>query len=406
MKKVNNCFTDNCIENQSSCTIWNGGDIEYLGLCNGISINNVFWEIITKLQDIAGADLSNFDIDSLIDICSQKAPSEINLLNVLNIIKNNEICLKDYIKNLEERISELNVTGTLSLNLKCYADFDNLGNALQINQEQLNQLLVNIACDHKSKIEGVEGKIIGLQLQIDNILNDNTVEEQSFGTCVDPGIKPTSTQVKNIATAFCAHETAVGTPNEVQIALAQTPVDFETDFALVDPANWIPVINRSSLADNYNNLLIAFGNVVTRLKYIEDNCCRISCDDIILGFNVRYNEDRDGIIITFTSGSGTSIPSGFTDAGSTITLTDAEGGQITNVIDIADLFYNNGEFEIPIATLSTIGDIEINIDAKLTNGAVTCDKCLNKSVKRPGCAYCTLTATDNVTIVYKICVTT
>ena len=75
-KKVNNCNTDNCIETQSSCTIWNGGDIDYLGICNGQSINNVVWEIVTKLEDIAGDDLSSFDIDSLLDICNQKAPTK------------------------------------------------------------------------------------------------------------------------------------------------------------------------------------------------------------------------------------------------------------------------------------------------------------------------------------------
>lgn len=403
MKKINNCETENCIETPSSCIIWNGGDIEYLGLCNGTSINNVFWEIINKLEDIAGEDLSSFDIDTLLDICNKKAPLEINLISILTLLKDNQVCLKDYIDTLLERINELSNSNSVSVNLKCYADFDNLGNSLSINREQLDQLFVNILCDHKERLTNIEGKIINLQTQIDDINNNTTVDELSFPTCLDSGTKPTSTQVKGIAQEVCDLEAANGTPAEIAIALAQTPTDFDTDFASVDPTNWIPAINRTSWADNYNNLLIAFGNLVTRLKFIENTCCKVSCEDIKLGFSVKYNEDRDGILITFTPGSGTFIPAGFTDAGSTGTITDAEGSIEYFNIYIVDLFTNNTELEISIATLSNVSDLVIHIDAKLTNEVITCDKCLEKTIKRAGCAFCTLTATDNVTIVYKIC---
>lgn len=404
MKKINNCETENCIETPSSCIIWNGGDIEYLGLCNSTSINNVFWEIINKLEDIAGEDLSSFDIDTLLDICNKKAPLEINLISILTLLKDNQVCLKDYIDTLLERINELSNSNSVSVNLKCYADFDNLGNSLSINREQLDQLFVNILCDHKERLTNIEGKIINLQTQIDDINNNTTVDELSFPTCLDSGTKPTSTQVKGIAQEVCDLEAANGTPAEIAIALAQTPTDFDTDFASVDPTNWIPAINRTSWADNYNNLLIAFGNLVTRLKFIENTCCKVSCEDIKLGFSIRYNEDRDGIIITFTSGSGTYIPNGFTDAGSVVTITDGLGGSISNNLDIPDMFYNGTEVEIPIITLSNLNDLDISIDAKITNGAITCDKCLSQTVKRPGCAYCTITATEDVTIVYKICI--
>lgn len=404
MKKVNNCNTDNCIETQSSCTIWNGGDIDYLGICNGQSINNVIWEIVTKLEDIAGDDLSSFDIDSLLDICNQKAPTQVTLISVLNIIKQNQICLFDFIKILEERINEINRSGVVSANLKCYADFDNLGNSLQLNRDQFDQLLINIVCEHKTRIETLEGKVIDLQSQIDTLNNTSQVEELSFATCVDAGVKPTSTQVKNIADAFCDFRDLYGSVAEMQTALGQVPTDFDTDYSSVNPGAWIPANVRNSFADVMNNLLIAFGNLTARVKSIEETCCQVSCKDIELGFSTRYNEDRDGIIITFTSGSGTYIPLGFTDAGSMLTISDAQNGQITYNLDIPDMFYNGTEVEIPILTLSNLDDLVISIDAKITNGSITCDKCLSQTVKRPGCAYCTITATEDVTIVYKICI--
>lgn len=404
MKKVNNCNTDNCIETQSSCTIWNGGDIDFLGICNGQSINNLFWEIISKIQELAGEDLSSFDIDSLLDICNQKAPTQVTLITILNIIKQNQICLFDFIKILEERINEINNSGTVSANLKCYADFDNLGNSLQLTRDQFDQLLINIACEHKTRIETLEGKVINLQQQIDTLNNTSQVEELSFATCVDAGVKPTSTQVKSVADAFCDFRDLYGSVVEMQTALNQVPTDFDTDYSSVNPGNWIPANVRNSFADVMNNLLIAFGNLTARVKSIEENCCQVSCKDIELGFSIRYNEDRDGIIITFTSGSGTYIPNGFTDAGSIVTITDGLGGSISNNLDIPDMFYNGTEVEISIITLSNLNDLDISINAKITNGVITCDKCLSQTVKRPGCAYCTITATEDVTIVYKICI--
>lgn len=403
MKKVN-CEVENCIESQSSCTIWNGGDIDFLGICNGQQINNIIWEIVTKLESITSDDLSSFDIDSLINICSQKAPNEITLLSILNVIKQSQICLYDYINILTERINEINNSNTVNINLKCYADFDNLGNSLQLTRDQFDQLLINIACDYKNRIETIEGKIINLEQQIDSLSNSSQVEELSFSTCVDNSIQPTSTQVKNIASAFCEFRDLYGTIGEMQTALSQIPTNFDSDFSSIDPGNWIPANVRNSFSDVMNNLLIAFGNIVARVKSIEENCCQVTCKDVELGFNVTYNEDRDGIIITFTSGSGTFIPNGFTDIGSTITITDGLGGQITNSLDITDLFYNNNQFEIPIVTLSNLNDLDININAKITNGAITCDKCLSNTIKRPGCAYCTLTATDPVTVIYRICI--
>ena len=130
MNRVKNCEVENCIPTPSSCVTWNGGDIEYLGICDGDSLNNITVEIVSKLQEIAGEDLSQFDIDSLTDICNQRAPNEITVLSVLNLIKANQICLKDFIDTLSEQLNSLLSNSGVSVNLKCYADFDNLGNSL------------------------------------------------------------------------------------------------------------------------------------------------------------------------------------------------------------------------------------------------------------------------------------
>ena len=48
---------------------------------------------------------------------------------------------------------------------------------LQLNRDQFDQLLINIVCEHKTRIETLEGKVIDLQSQIDTLNNTSQVEE-------------------------------------------------------------------------------------------------------------------------------------------------------------------------------------------------------------------------------------
>ena len=383
MKKLQNCEVENCIPTPTSCLYWNGGDVEFLGICNGDPLNNLLWEILTKLEDITGDDLSSFDIDSLLEVCNQKAPTEITILSILNLLKANDICLKEYIDTLAEQIAELQNVQAVNVNLKCYAEFDNLGNGLSITREQLDQLIIDNLCNHKQRIESLEGGQINLQNQIDN-LDIPDMTEQEFATCVDPIVKPTSSQVVSVADAHCDLEEATGSPADVSSALAQTPADLNAEFGLIPgwilaPANW---------AENYNNLLLEVEALRQRIITIEENCCALSCDDLELGFTAIYNEDADGIIISFTFGAGTNIPAGFTDAGSHGTITDVDGNSVDFNITIA----NNATEEVIIAGLNTTAPLDIEITAIMSTGGLTCQKCLSRKVSQASCAFCEVCA--------------
>lgn len=397
MKKVENCIVENCIPTPSSCVEWNGGAIEYLGICQGDSLNTLVWEIITKLQEVTGEDLSNFDIDSLTEICNLKAPQEITILSILNLVRQNQICLKDFIDSLSEQIASITNTSAININLKCYAEFDNLGNSLSITRDQLDQLIIDNLCAHKLRIETLEGKVINLQSQIDNIDVNLSVDELSFPTCVDADTKPTSSQVISIANAHCDLETSTGDPADISAALANTPGDLNTEFNsipgwILTPQNW---------AENYSNLLLEVENLRQRIKTIEDTCCALTCDDISLGFTATYNEDADGIILRFTYGAGTSIPVGFVDQGSTGVIRDVDGNEVEFNLAIV----NNLQEEVSIVGLNTTGDLVIEITAILGTDALTCQKCVSKKLTKAACKYCEICAEGDpdasVVIVYE-----
>jgi hypothetical protein len=387
MKRLEKCEVENCIPTPSSCVKWNGGDIEYLGVCDGDSLNTLLWEVITKLQEIAGEDLSAFDIDALLDICDQRAPNEVTLLNILNVIKANQICLKDFIDNLSEQLAELLNNQNVNVNLKCYAEFDNLGNSLSITRDQLDQLVIDNLCNHKLRIETLEGKVINLQSQIDNLDLTPDPTEANVATCVDAVVKPVSSQVVAVAEAHCDLEDATGDPGDIASALANTPGDLNAEFGLITgwilaPANW---------AENYNNLLLEVENLRQRINTIEDTCCALTCDDIELGFTAVFNEDNDGIIIKFTAGAGSNIPAGLEDKGSRVFITDKNNVSVEAPIDIVDNYFNNNETEVGISGLDLSGPLTVDITAKIGNEVLICEKCLKKTVQtNAGCAFCTI----------------
>jgi len=400
MKKVTNCVVENCIPTPSSCVEWNGGDIEYLGICNGDSLNNLVMEIVGKLQDIAGEDLSQFDIESLADICSQKAPNEVTLLGILNLLKNTNICLKDYVTTLQTQISELSNEKKVNVDLKCFADFDNLGNALSITRDQLDQLVINQLCSQKSRLDSIEGELIIIKNELGN--TTYSVQEPSFPiACLGLSENVTSEQVKKIAEDYCDFKDTTGTQAELISSFSAVPT-----YPSEVTANPNYINSAANLADHFNNLLLAYKNLLDRVVFMEENCCAASCDDISLGFTATFSEDNGELLILFSWGAGTSIPAGFTDKGSIGTITDKDGNTQDFSIDIVDNNATAIATEIPISgVLNLNGELTISITAKIGTDSLNCQKCVTGKVRTNPCSVCTVcvdgTNGSSVTIIYE-----
>lgn len=388
MKRLQTCIVENCIPTPASCVSWNGGSIDYLGICDGDPLTDLIWEIIAKLKALAGEDIASFDLDSLLEICNKKAPAEVTLLSILTVMKDNQICLKDFITNLTEVVSELSNEQGVEVNLKCYTDLDNLGNALSITRASLDQLVIDNLCNHKQRIESLEGKVTVMQSEIDNIDLNTTVDELSFPTCINENILPTSDQVINTSQELCDLETALGNSSDIAAALSNTAPDLNAEFNAIP--NWN--VSPANFMENYSNLLLEVQNLRERIISMENTCCAASCKDVELGFSAVYNEDSTGLIIKFTSGAGTDIPAGFVDKGSTGTITDIDGNIESFTLDIVDNYTNNNETDVALTGLNLSGNLTVSISAVIGNSSLTCDKCLSKEVKASACGYCELCA--------------
>lgn len=404
MKSLNK-ENPNCINNPAECIQWNSGNIDYLGICNGDYLPEIIWEIVNKLQAIAGSDLSQFDIDSLLTICNQKAPLEVTLISILTLLRDNQVCLKSYIDILSQQIQELSNDKNITINLQCLATSEyNLG----VTQEQLNQLVVDKLCAQQVEINLLKTKSTSLDSRVTLLENAPPVAaiEPTFSTCVDGVVKKTSDQVKSIANTFCNYRIVVGDTTEIAKALSNVPAVWsQTSFlnelitrGLI--SKWD--VNPTSLADNYNNLLLAYTMLQQDVANILATCCAPTCDKIKIGFSIIPGDETNDFIIRFRNTDGTSIPSGYTDSGSTITFTDIDGvsyGPFTiDVTQEESESYN-------LTGLNLNKAILISINAKVTNGSLFCEKCVAKSVNLndAACPVCEVTATGGqVTIVYQV----
>jgi hypothetical protein len=409
----------NCIPTPAECVVWNSGNIESLGICNGDFLPKIIWEIVYKLQEIAGEDISQFDLDDLLTICNKKAPKEITLLSILTIMRDNQVCLKDYLLALEKAIADLTSDSTVKVSLKCYADFDSQGNSLGVTREQFDQLIIDNLCRHEDSITTLNGKVSSLQKQLDDFVSNPIVAEPEFTTCKAANAY-TSVHVKAIAEDLCQIEEDLGEPSEAALVLGATPENWSTS-AFDDSLTKYSLGDAGFIDEPQNvyqalkNALIAIDLLQRQVLEIQTTCCAPSCDKIKLGFTGTFGEEEPTVTLNFTRGAGTFIPSGFKDAGSTITITDRNG------VSVSTVTVENGGAGAEIQMDGTIDDIDItglatgrllvSIKTKFVlkdaNGNVitTCQDCVGGELNYITDACCAITnsGTEPVVITLKTC---
>lgn len=399
MKPKNTQINSGCPEALSSnCVVWTGPEIPCLGVSHGDRVSEVVCGIANKVCNICkDIDVSQLDLSCLIDQCDcEGCPENRSVVTVLQCLLDNQCKLQELIG-----VGGDGDCCQITVNMKCLKKFDDFGNEIPQDLNAALQSIINEVCTHRTTLVFLQEQIDDLQEQIDNIVIPPPYDEPEIVTCLTPVPTPTSDVVPIVAQDYCDYKALNGTEAQITQAISQQCPGLDT-LLILEP-NWI--LNPSTGAQSLNNLWIAYCNLLNRVTTIEENCCKVTCKDVLVGFTAVFNEDNDGVILTFSEFAGTSIPNGFTDLGSIITITDIAGNAIQFTTTAPDLIANNAVIEIITTGLLTTGDFNINVQANIGNGSLTCSKCVNKTIMRDPCKFCILTATDTVTIIYKICPT-
>lgn len=392
MKPLESIDNPNCISTPASCVEWNYGSIPFLGICNGDKLPKIIWEIVNKLEGIAGEDISKFDIDLLLEVCTKKAPQEITLISILELLRDNQICLKDYILTLEKAIADLSKSNNVNVSLNCFAQFDNFGNQLSISRDALDQLVIDILCNHETRITTTEGKVINLQNQI-NLLPSSPGDEPLITTCVDAGIKPVSSQVISIANEVCDIRNEYGDTADVSNARAKYSF---LDGTFNSISGWLITAQRENLSDDLSNLFLVVNNLLGRLVEIETNCCAPTCDKIQIGFSVIVDILPD-YLVRFRPTDGNNL-FGFVNNNSKIKFSGTspiDGSIITTAelaVDIEDETGENNSYALG-TTFDTSKPITVMLTAKLIRDGLSCEKCISQIIDlNSGCPVCEVVA--------------
>lgn len=385
MKAKKSLENSGCPEALSTnCIVWTGDNIPCLGISYGDRVSEVICGIANKICNICkDIDVSQLDLSCLINTCGT-CPDDRDLKTVLQCLLDNQCSLKELITTSGGGSTDV----TIAVNMKCLKIYDAFGNEIPQNLNMALQSLVNEVCTDRTTLVFLQSEIDDLQNQINNLPDPTPYVEPDISTCVTPVPTPTSDSVPLLAQAFCDYRDLVGSTSDINSAISQQCAGLDTTFAATP--GWF--IGATTGFKSVNNLWIAYCNLLDRVTSIENTCCKVDCDSVIIKFQINDNQNSDGITIDFSSLYGNYIPSIFTDCGSTITITDVDGKNVTYRIIVAQ---ENTSPEYDLSMLNLTKAVTVSIQAKLCSGTMTCQKCLTveHTVANAACGSCLVTIT-------------
>lgn len=398
MKPKSSIITGCTSSTSSDCIKWNGPDIPCIGLTTGMSVTDVEHMLACKVCDIAdGLDLSDLDLTCLV-AQPDVDPDDKSVKLILQLLLENQCTLK-------ELIDAANGGGDdsccdLTLNMKCLKKFDAFDNEIPQNLNQTLQSIINQVCTNKDDIAIIKNDVSDLQDQIDNLPEPTEPYEEPLVTTCVAVAKPLSQAFTLLGADYCTYKTAVGTPLQIQAAMAQQCENLSQELGSEIGWNLAP----QNLAQTVSNMWITICDLRDRIKAIEQTCCAPTCDKVKIGFAAEFDTDNGEVTLTFSSGAGTVIPTGFIDCGTVLTITDKNGLTVTH--SNLDITQNGIVGPLSLGSLAagtlifsfkTMFCLKDNLDTII----LRCQDCVTEEVVYDGTGCCHIkntTATDVILI--------
>lgn len=383
---------ETCVSTSSNCVVWNGSDLPCIDLCNGDSISDVTYKLAVKVCDFIDTfNYNDLDLDCIFEPCDACPQPEKTLRNIIELIITKVCALDEAIDNLEPN-PEVE-TSVFNINLSCLAVTDGFGNILNNNtNDQIIQSIIDQVCENKANIFTLTSEVDDHEDRITVLENASSSIPQVTSDCVFVGTKDIDNAFELLDADYCLYKDAIGSTIDIEAAVAQ-----QCDLpALVGNPSFI--LNPVNLAESFNNLWLAYCNVLARLTLIEDTCCAPSCDDIKIGFRTVFNDDST-VTLEFNAGTGTTIPAGWTDCGSTLTISDDYGNSTTVSLTIVNNYTSD---DIDLSGFTKGVTLTFSLDVKMCSGDITCQKCVIKTAQYSNADCCAVTNTGDepVTIIY------
>lgn len=409
----------------SNNIIWEGEPLPCILLCTGDVVSDVIYKLAIEICAMKKAyNLKDLDLKTVFTACIACPQPVKTLQNVFQLIINK-------IMSMDAIIAAINSTGTSSEEINivlasCFLPYVNSnGDTLtKLPQSNYTRLLATKVCSVITSVNGIVIRVNSLEtnvaimaVQIAALGTEATVTSCLQSTAIPV---PISTAYTTLDTQFCALSKALGTPTKLLKSYTAQPTGLK-DLTQLGGNNapmsainsngisWISTVSTG--ADSITNMWLTVMDMRGAVQAMQDNCCKVSCDSITIDFSVKLNDARTIAYVYFASKS--KIPTGFYDCdtslGNKLTITDALGNTTYANVKLANLVnYTlvNSVMTEPYATIdlsstsiAPSSDYTFSMDACLTNGTMTCQKCITKSVTyKDTCSYCEISVTAGASL--------
>jgi hypothetical protein len=431
-----NLNKENCTPTSSNCVMWQGQDLPCIGLCTGDTVSDVIYKIAEELCDIKDSfGFTDVDLTCLLDICQTTPEPQKTLTNILNLVINKVCCLSDIVAAIDTSVgAEIEVVLA-----SCFNILNPFG--VPLTKLPVSEYVYQIGiklCSIASTVATHTSQITVLQQQVNTLISTPAATIPTVTpNCVLPSI-PTAINlvVDELENQFCQLSDAVGTVSDITKVRGNQCQNLSSSPSLVSgllmPSQYPTwVMSPTNLAESLQNLWITVCDIRTAVKLIQDTCCKVSCDDIIVDFDVKRSTNEDGeLVLLLFFNPKTLLPGTWYDCdqtvnpaqpygyqGNKLTITDSEGhiatvyiqlrSQTLNTGILMDPDYFNAGYEINLGASPIDPSLPLTIESNIcvTDGSTNCVKCLNKEVPYTSVGCCEITATGEVTITYKVCST-
>jgi hypothetical protein len=367
-----------------------------MNICTGDTVSDVVYKagvLICELKDTL--NLEDIDLKCLVDACIACPKPVQTLQNIIQLLVDKVCTLEDLIENLDGGPSVNQEV--FNVNLRCLAVIDGSGNVLNDdNNDEIIQSIIDQVCTNKTdialiktQVEDIDDRLTDLEDVPPPVLEIPDVNGACYGNNT-----PITEVVEDMSSEFCDYKEALGTITQMTQAISQQCTNLQATYGATTGFTATP----TSLSQGVRNLWIVLCDVLNRVTSIEDTCCAPSCDNIKIGFQTVF--DTNTVKLQFTSGAGTSIPAGFTDCGSELTISDTDGNTVTVPLVIANNYTTD---DIDLSVFAPGEMLTFDVLVKMCSDGLTCEKCVSKLVKYKSSECCSVTniGTETVTIMYQ-----
>ena len=368
-----NYDSEGCDPISSNCVIWQGPDIECISLCKGDTVSNVVYKLALELCSIMDKlEVSSYDLS-----CLNLLECEPETWEALIQLLINRICA------LESGITPDTPTSSSGcpdcvVNI-CSEFYYTSPQGDTITTMQLQDYVTaigNRVCDIVAEISTINSTLN----EIDGRVTQNEIDieilqgqEVNLPTITPQCVLPTTTGPQSMSdvlialeAAYCALETATGTPNDLYTAFLEQCLGLNTSPQLSGEGNMQDIPGWEVTVDNaagaINNLWLTICDMRAAILNIQANCCDTDCSAVNVVMVASLNSTTELSISFF----GSSIPSGYSDCSpsSEFIITDSSGGGplvIPGINFIQDYVSTGQPYIIPLSGTQINGAYTVSV---------------------------------------------